>query len=140
MRLRSVILAVLAVPMAPVVAAEAFALPSGQIAQPLPVIWDEDASAIRLRYVLSTLTPTDSSYIDSPEGAFADMHWLCDAQLAEMQAQADDPRDEGWTAAVVTLMDRDVPFGTVDRASFQLFEWFSLTAEGCEQDWDAYHD
>lgn len=140
MCMRALILAALAVPLSSAVSAEALMLPSGLVAQALPVIWDEDVSAIRLRFVLAALGQAEGAYAQDQEQVFADMHWLCEAQLATLWEQSGDPRGEGWEGIVVTLMDREVTFGTVDASSTQLFEWFSLTGDGCEQDWDAYHD
>ena len=137
---RVLILAALAIPLASGVSGAALTLPSGQVAQALPVIWDEDVSAIRLRFVLAALGQAEGAYAQDQEQVFADMHWLCEAQLATLREQSGDPRDEGWEGIVVTLMDREVTFGTLDSSSTQLFEWFSLTGDGCEQEWDVYHD
>ncbi len=140
MRARFLIIAALAAPLASAATAEALTMPSGYVAQSLPVIWDEDVSAIRLRFVLAELAAPDGAYLGDQELIFEDMRWLCETQISALQVLGGDPREDGWEGVVVTLMDRDVPFGMVDTGSTQLFEWFSLSAEGCDMDWDAYHD
>ncbi|MCC5955205.1 MAG: hypothetical protein JJU07_03815 [Natronohydrobacter sp.] len=126
--------------LAPAMASPALILPSGEQATPLPVIWDEDESVIRLRFVVERLREPQSLYGADPQRVFDDMQWLCETQVTGLFEADRDPRDDGWTGAVVTLMDREVDFGTVDSESFQLFEWFSFGMDGCELDLGDYHE
>ena len=125
---------------APALAAGMLVMPSGEDAQPLPVIWDEDLSVIRLRYVVSRLNEPASLYMGDTQRVFDDMEWLCETQLSGLFEQGQSPQDDGWLGAVVTLMDREVEFGTVDADSVQLFEWFTFGMDGCEIDLDMYHE
>jgi hypothetical protein len=126
--------------LAPVAAAGMLVLPSGETAQPLPVIWDEDMSVIRLRYIVERLNEPASLYAGDAQRVFDDMEWLCETQLSSLFGEGVSPQDDGWFGAVVTLMDRDVEFGTVDTDSTQLFEWFSFGMDGCEIDLDLYDE
>jgi len=121
-------------------AAGMLVLPSGENAQPLPVIWDEDMSVIRLRYVVPRLNEPASLYMGDAQRVFDDMEWICETQISGLFADGLAPQDDGWFGAVVTLMDRDVEFGTVDADSLQLFEWFTFGMDGCEIDLDLYHE
>lgn len=115
-------------------------MPSGEAAQPLPVIWDEDLSVIRLRYVVPRLNEPASLYMGDTQRVFDDMEWLCETQLSGLYGQGQSPQEDGWLGAVVTLMDREVEFGIVDTESLQLFEWFTFGVDGCEIDLDLYHE
>ncbi|MFN7004126.1 MAG: DUF6497 family protein [Roseinatronobacter sp.] len=140
MRVLSLILAAGCATLAPVAAAGMLILPSGESARPLPVIWDEDTSAIRLRFVVERLSEPASLYAGDPLRVFEDMQWLCETQVPVLFDETEDPRADGWEGAVVTLMDREVVFGTVDTNAVQLFEWFIFGIDGCEIDLDAYDE
>ncbi len=114
--------------------ARSLSLPSGAVAQPLPVVWDEDMSAIRLRFVVDQLQSARDAYFGDGQQPGTDMQWICDTHLQQLNESGTDLRDDGWTGIVVTLMDREVDFGTVDTTAFQLFEWFRIDAEGCTLD------
>ncbi len=120
--------------------ADTLRLPSGVAAQPLPPVWDEDMSVIRLRYVVERLSEPSSLYAAGSERVFDDMQWLCETQARRLFDADTDPRDEGWTGAVVTLMDREVEFGITDMDAIQLFEWFTFTMDGCEIALGDIHD
>jgi hypothetical protein len=118
---------------------DTLALPSGAQAAPLPVVWDEDMSVLRLRYVVPHLSEGDDSYAEG-EDVLDDMLWLCDTQAFELLGTDTPPQDQGWTGAVITLMDREVEFGVVDQQALQLFEWFSFADGKCEIDLDDWDD
>jgi hypothetical protein len=127
-------------------AAQAFAqdapliLPSGVQASYYDIIWDEDLSVIRLRYVVPQLAEPESLYHADALRVFEDMEWLCETQMQNVFAAGEDAREQGWESVVVTLMDRPIEFGMRDAEIFQLFEWFSLSMDGCEPELDDYHD
>ncbi len=138
MRALSLILAASFALLAPVAGAERLTLLSGPQARPLPVIWDEEFSAIRLRFVVEGLEA--ASDLEEMERAFEDMARICEMQLAAYRAGEGDPRAEGWDSIVVTLMDRDVTFGMVETGAVQIFEWFRIADTGCMADWDDHAD
>ena len=115
-------------------------LPSGVAAEFHDVIWDEDLSAIRLRYVVPQLSEPDSLYHADALRVFDDMQWVCETQTPALFSENTDARDEGWNVVVITLMNRPIEFGARDSNVFQLFEWFSLTMDGCEPELDEYHE
>lgn len=125
---------------APAMASEELILPSGEAAIPLPVLLDEGESLIRLRYVVERLREPQSLYSGDPDRVFDDMMWLCETQVSGLFDAETDPRDDGWTGVVVTLMDREVEFGVVDTDSVQLFEWFTFEMDGCELDLGDYNE
>ncbi|WP_139257683.1 DUF6497 family protein [Natronohydrobacter thiooxidans] len=134
MRATALIIATGLAAIVPAMASAELLLPSGEEAQRLPVVWDEGESVIRLRFIVERLREPQSLYAGDPQRVLDDMHWLCETQLAGLFEADMDPRDDGWTGVVVTLMDREVDFGTVDTESFQLFEWFVIGMDGCELD------
>ena len=115
-------------------------LPSGVEAQFHDAIWDEDLSAIRLRFVVPQLSEPDSLYHADALRVFDDMQWLCETQTPGLFTDDASARDQGWNVVVITLMNTPIEFGTRDSDVFQLFEWFSLTMDGCEPEWDEYHE
>ncbi len=140
MRLAQLIISGLAILGAPAAAAQAVTLPSGETAEPLPVIWDEGAAVLRLRYIVAALGAGDTPYAQDSEAVERDMHWLCDEARGRYEAELGPLPEQGWSGAAVTLMDRDVAFGTVDSAAFQLFEWFQFAQDRCDIDLDIYDD
>ncbi|TVP72177.1 MAG: hypothetical protein EA339_07535 [Rhodobacteraceae bacterium] len=137
MRLVQLIIPGLALLCAPLSAEPGLTLPSGAQAAPLPVIWDEDAAILRLRYIVPAL---DADSAMREEEAHDDMQWLCNTALAKFEAELGDLPAQGWTGAAVTLMDREVVFGTVDSSAFQLFEWFQFAQGSCTLDLDIYDE
>lgn len=114
-------------------------LPSGVMATPHDQILDEKAGAIRLRYLVPDLAEPASLYAGDPERVYEDMLWLCETQLRTLYPPPGDPRDDGWSSIVITLMDRPVEFGVIVPEAVQLFEGFSLTMDGCDFE-DEFHD
>ncbi|MGY6549745.1 MAG: DUF6497 family protein [Roseinatronobacter sp.] len=123
-------------PVAHAAGAETVTLPSGAEVTSAPVIWDEDLSSLRLRFILPALARVDPDDPAGLEPFFADMHWLCDTRLAAFRAAGTDLQGEGWNSVSITLMDRDVAFGTVDPDAVQLIEWFTLDDAGCALELD----
>ena len=115
-------------------------LPSGVEAAPFDTIWDEELSVIRLRFTVPRLAEPGSLYSGDPERVFEDMLWLCETQLSTAFPEGPAWQEQGWNAVVISLMDRPIEFGTRDPDVFQVFEWFSLTMDGCEMELDDYHD
>ena len=115
-------------------------LPSGVEAELHDTIWDEDLSAIRMRYIVPQLLEPDSLYHADALRVFEDMQWLCETQVPALFPDETDAQEEGWKVAVITLMSRPVEFGERDADTVQLFEWFSLTMDGCELELDEYHE
>lgn len=116
--------------------AETMVLPSGAEAIALPLIWDESIDSLRLRFILPDLQGEEPPYGHDLENLLADMIHACETTLAGLIAAGKDPRDDGWTGAVVTFMDREVPFGQMDMTAVQLFDAFTLSETGCEEELD----
>lgn len=115
-------------------------LPSGVEALPHDMIWDEDLSAIRLRFVVPRLAEPGSLYAADPERVFEDMLWLCETQVAQVDPGLDTLLEEGWNSVAISLMDQIIDFGERDADVIQVFEWFALTMDGCDLELDIYHD
>ncbi len=115
-------------------------LPSGIEARFHDTIWDEDLSAIRLRYVVPQLSEPESLYQADALRVFDDMQWLCETQMTSLFDNWLTVQDEGWEMVVVTLMDRPIEFGARDAETIQLFEWFAVTMDGCEPEMEIYHE
>ena len=115
-------------------------LPSGVTATPHDMIWDEDLSVIRLRFVVPRLSEPGSLYAGDSARVFEDMLWLCETQIARTEPERDALLEEGWTGVVISLMDQPIDFGARDADVFQVFEWFTLTMDGCDLELDIYHE
>jgi hypothetical protein len=115
-------------------------LPSGIEAQFHDSIWDEDLSAIRLRYVVPYLSEPESIYQADALRVFDDMQWLCETQITNFFDNWLAVQEEGWEVVVVTLMDKPIEFGARDAETIQLFEWFAVTMDGCEPEMEVYHE
>lgn len=115
-------------------------MPSGAEAKFHDTIWDEDLSAIRLRYVVPQLSEPDSLYHADALRVFDDMQWLCETQMPALFPDDESAQDQGWNVVVITLMNTPIEFGTRDSDVVQFFEWFSLTMDGCEPELDEYHE
>lgn len=115
-------------------------LPSGVEAELHDTIWDEDLSTIRLRYIVPQLLEPDSLYHADALRVFEDMQWLCETQVPALFDEETDAQQEGWDVAVIALMSEPIEFGTRDADTVQLFEWFTLTMDGCELELDDYHE
>ncbi|MGL4414608.1 DUF6497 family protein [Roseinatronobacter monicus] len=115
-------------------------LPSGVEAELHDTVWDEDLSALRMRYVVPQLLEPDSLYHGDAMRVFEDMQWLCETQVPALFPDEADAQEEGWNVAVISLMSRPIEFGTRDADTLQLFEWFTLTMDGCELELDEYHE
>jgi hypothetical protein len=127
--------------LAPALAQDApLVLPSGVEAQLHETIWDEGFAAIRLRYVVPQLSEPGSLYYADSVRVFDDMQWLCETQLPTLFTQPSSAQDQGWNMVVISLMNTPIEFGARDTDILQLFEWFSLTMDGCEAELDEYHD
>lgn len=118
----------------------ALVLPSGVEAVHHDTIFDEDMAAIRLRFIVPRLSEPSSLYAGDAMRVFEDMLWLCETQIAAGFFEGVDPRDEGWSSAVISLMATPLEFGARDASVFQLFEWFDLTMDGCELEMELYHE
>lgn len=114
-------------------------LPSGVMATPYDQILDEGTGAIRMRFLVPVLAEPASIYAGDPDRVFEDMLWLCETQVRVLFAPSTDPRDEGWSSIVVTLMAQPVEFGAMAPDAVQLFEGFTLTMDGCDFE-DEFHD
>ncbi|WFE73527.1 DUF6497 family protein [Roseinatronobacter sp. S2] len=115
-------------------------MPSGEMAYPLDEIWDESQSMIRLRFVVPKLAEPSSVYGGDPFRVFEDMMWLCSTQMRGLTDIGEFPQDQGWQGAIITMLERDIPFGTRDADVVQFFEGFVFGMDGCELEDDLYHD
>lgn len=115
-------------------------MPSGEVAYPLDEIWDEDLAVICLRYIVPKLAEPPSLYAGDALRVFDDMLWLCSTQLRSLADLGEFPQDQGWNGAVITMLERDLPFGTRDADVVQFFEGFQFGIDGCELEDDVYHD
>lgn len=100
-------------------------LPSGASAIPLDLIVEEGVQ--RVRMIGQGLAQDVAGYRRNPERLFADMQDICARHVASATVP------DG-TAVVVTLMDKDVPFGVSDPTATQYFESFVIQNGVCTLD------
>ena len=122
----------------PLGASDGMRLPSGQVAQPLDQIWEEDTATLRLRYIVPGLAEPAPLYLADGDRVFRDMQHLCDLAVAEFGPTP--PQEQGWRGAIVTLMSAPLDFGQRDPDVVQVFEGFIFTMDGCDWDDGDFHD
>jgi hypothetical protein len=120
--------------------AERLVLPSGNTAQVLDQIWDEEMDTIRLRYIVPKLAEPPALYLADGERVFDDMQWLCEQTLSDHAGAGQDLAAEGWRGAIVTLLDRPLDFGMRDPNVVQVFESFVFGMDGCDWDDEGIYD
>jgi len=105
--------------------AEGVVAPSGQAVTLLDLILEPEAGLARFRFLAPALDPAGQGLVH--DDVAGDFQWLCETvALPEMQA-------EGWQMAqiVISLSDREVPFGASDPDATQFFEGFSVDGAAC---------
>lgn len=100
-------------------------LPSGASATPLDLIVEEQVQ--RVRMIGQGLAQDVAGYQRNPQILFADMQDICSRHIATT------PVPEG-SHVIVTLMDREVPFGISDPTAIQYFEAFTIRTGTCVLD------
>lgn len=100
-------------------------LPSGASAIPLDLIVEEGVQ--RVRMIGQGLAQDVAGYQSDPQTLFGDMKDICTRHITTT------PAPDGSTV-IVTLMDREVPFGLSDPEAIQYFEAFTIRAGACELD------
>ena len=100
-------------------------LPSGASAIPLDLIVEEGVQ--RVRMIGQGLAQDVAGYQTNPTRLFADMHDICMRHIAAT------PVVEG-SLVIITLMDRETPFGVADPSVTQYFEAFTIRGGACELD------
>lgn len=113
---------------APALAGEALRLPSGQEVTLLEVIGNspgENGLATRYRF-LAPAVARQGGTVDA-DLAGNDMDWLCQ-NYALPRLSATGPRPE---EIIISLSDRDVPFGQTDEAATQFFNAYSIDGDSC---------
>lgn len=121
-------LAAVALAAAPAPGQEGLAVPSGQALSYVDTIHDAAGPAgltLRFRFLAPAIA-RDGGTVD-PEAAFADMQALCDG-FALPRVPATGPRP---AQIVITLMDREVPFGAPAPEATQFFEAFVPDGDSC---------
>ena len=108
--------------------AETLVLPSGQEVTLLEVIGNtpgSDGLALRYRFLAPAIA-RDGGTVDA-ETAAADMDWLCqDYALPKLPATGPRPAE-----IIISMADRDVPFGESDPEATQFFNAYSLDGANC---------
>ena len=115
-------------------------MPSGHTAKAFDLVWDEDQSVIRPRYIVEELSYPASAYANNVFAVFDDMLWLCNTQIRNLFAPDELPQSQGWEGAIITMMSAPLDFGTRDPDVIQFFESFLFAEDGCALDDDEYHD
>ena len=109
-------------------AGQGIKLPSGQTVTWVDAIHDtagSEGSAVRFRFLAPAISGRGA--LDS-EAALADIAWLCENfALARISNTGPEVNQ-----IVVSLMDRDVPFGETDDTATQYFDAFNITNGTCE--------
>lgn len=108
--------------------AQTVALPSGQEVTLLEVLANSPGSeglAMRYRF-LAPQVARQGGTVDA-DAAGQDMQWLCD-HYAVPRLPATGPRPE---EIIISMGDRDVPFGESDPEATQFFNAYSLDGTNC---------
>lgn len=109
------------------------AVPSGQQVTLQEVIWNvpgPQGLAMRFRFVAPAIS-REGGAVDF-EAASADMAWLC--QNFALQRIAD--IGPAPTQIIISLADREVPFGEADPEATQFFEAYRIENNACI--WEAF--
>jgi hypothetical protein len=105
------------------VAAQPVPVPSGLGVERLEVIWDEDLSIGRFRFLAGAIAAPGFDTRTLPE----DLAYLCRTiALPETRATRPD-----WDEVVVSVSSAAIPFGVADPEVTQSFEAYRLDGEDC---------
>lgn len=99
--------------------------PSGQTVTLFDLILDPEGDVARFRFLAPALDPAGQGLV---QGDVADdFQWLCE------QVALPELATEGWAVGqvVISLHDREVPFGASDPDAVQYFEGFSVADGTC---------
>jgi Family of unknown function (DUF6497) len=102
-------------------------VPSGQPVTPLDVILNEPGpmgTAVRFRFIAPEIAPGKSISFDT---ATADMLDICTTYAMPRLDNPDTMPDQ----IIISLSDRDVPFGQTDPDATQFFEAYSIEGDAC---------
>lgn len=107
-------------------AAQDFTAPSGLTLSVAEVLLEEETRFARFRFVAPTLGQDGAAFDD----VHGDLVWMCETFAVPALTQSD------WDAAqiVVSVADRDVPFGTMDADAVQYFAGFSTDGATCTEE------
>lgn len=103
--------------------AQAEGVPSGLAVELYDVVVEPEAGLARFRFVAPELRALE---FEAVEG---DLPWLCD------HVALPETRESGWEVSqiVVSIGDREVPFGESDPEALQYFSAFVFDGSACEE-------
>lgn len=102
-------------------------VPSGQPVIPIDAIWNDAGpagSAVRFRFLAPEIAPGASIDFDT---AAIDIAAICETYALPRVAGTDPLPDQ----IIISLSDREVPFGQADPDATQYFEAFSFAGDTC---------
>lgn len=109
------------------------AVPSGQVVTLQEVLWNvpgPDGLAARFRFLAPAIARAGGTV--NFEAASADMLWLCqNFAIERISTLGPAPRQ-----VIISLADRDIPFGQADEEATQFFEAYRLEDGQCI--WEAF--
>lgn len=109
------------------VVAQEITAPSGLVLGVAEVVLERETGMARLRFVAEGLAGAEF------DAVAADMQWLCDTHGAPALAQ----NGIAPVQIVISVADREVPFGVMDPEAVQYFEGYSVAGDGtCH--WEPY--
>jgi hypothetical protein len=103
--------------------------PSGLVVRLQDVVWNApgpEGLTLRFRFVAPAIAGVEDEV--RPTAASEDMLWLCQT-YALPRVPATGPKP---SQIVISLADRDLPFGEAAPDATQFFEAYTVTPEGCE--------
>lgn len=109
------------------------AVPSGQVVTLQEVLWNvpgPDGLAARFRFLAPQIARAGGTV--NFEAASADMLWLCQNFAIERISTLGPAPQQ----VIISLADRDIPFGQADEEATQFFEAYSLEDGQCI--WEAF--
>ena len=106
--------------------AQEFTAPSGLVIEVAEVVLEDETRFARFRFVAPALGGDGAGFAD----VAGDFVWICETFAIPALASSD------WDAAqiVVSMADRDVPFGQTDPDAVQYFTGFSVADATCTEE------
>ncbi len=107
-------------------AADLFAVPSGQPVTLQDIFWEEgDTLILRVRFLAQQIAREGGS-VDYDTAA-KDMLYLCQTYILPQLAESSDVPDQ----VILSLSDKEVPFGESDPEATQFFEAYHVQDGAC---------
>lgn len=106
--------------------AQSFTTPSGLPAEVAEVVLEDDTRFARFRFIAETLGQEGATAADTAD----DFKWICESFAVPALTAQDWAADQ----IIISIADRDVPFGTMDAEATQYFAGFTTDGTTCTEE------